>query len=101
MEASNLPEIEFKITVKRCSTNLWGEWMSNENLDSIKRDIETIKKNQIEMRNTITEMKNTLQRFNSTLDKAEDQISELEDKVEKYTKSEQQREKEFKKMRIV
>ena len=57
--------------------------------------------NQLDMKKTITEMKKTLEGFNGRLDKAEDWISELEDKVAKYTQSEQQKEKEFKKMGII
>ena len=77
MEASNLPETEFKRMVIKMLNKLRGRMDEhNENLNretvSIKKDIETIKKNQMEMENTITEMKNTLEGFNSRLDEAED-----------------------------
>ena len=45
MEASNLPETEFKIMVIRMLNELMGRMDEhNENLNSIKKDIETIKK---------------------------------------------------------
>ena len=40
---------------------------------SIKKNIEIIINNQTEMKNTTTEMKNTLKEFNSRLEEAEDQ----------------------------
>ena len=90
MEASHIPETEFRITVIRMQNEfMWRMDEHNQNLNreivSIKKDIETIKRNQTEMRNTTTEMKNTLEGFNSRLDEAEDRVSELEDKVAEYT----------------
>ena len=60
MEASNLPETEFKIMVIRMLNELRRRMDEhNENLNreivSMKKNIETIKKNQREMKNTITE----------------------------------------------
>ena len=77
IEASNLPETEFKVMIIKMLNEHMGRMDEhNENLNreivSIKKDIETIKKNQTEIRNTITEMKNTLEGFNNRLDKAED-----------------------------
>ena len=42
----------------------------NENLNSMKNDIETIKKNRLEVRNTIDEMKDTLEEVNSGGDRS-------------------------------
>ena len=46
MEASKLPNTEFKIMVTRMLKEL------SENLNSMKKDIETIKKNQSEVKDT-------------------------------------------------
>ena len=51
------------------------------------------------MKTVLSKVKSTLEEINSRLDEAEDQMSNLENKVEKDTKSEQQKGKDFKKMR--
>ena len=53
------------------------------------------------MKDTLTEMKNNLQGINSRVDEAENQISDLEYKETKISQSEQQKEKEIKKMKTV
>ena len=59
MEASNLPETEFKVMAIRM-------------LNSMKKDIENMKNNQSEMENNISEIKNELEGINSRLDEAKD-----------------------------
>ena len=53
------------------------------------------------MKNTITKVKITLQGINSTIGEAQNPISGLEYKEAENTQSEQQKEKESKKMRMV
>ena len=78
MEASNLSDREFRVTIIRI-------------LNSIK-NIETLKKkNQSEIKDKISEINYTLKGINSRLDEAEDRISVLEDKVEKNSQAEQQK----------
>ena len=85
IEASNLPDIDFKTMIIRMLKELSEHF--NKEIASIKKEIELIKKNQSEMKNTIPEMKTTLEGINSRLDEAEDQIRNLEDKVAENSQS--------------
>ena len=67
MEASNLPDTEFKRMVIR----MFKKLNENFNKETTKKDIATIKKNQSEMKNTISEINNALERLNSRLNEAE------------------------------
>ena len=58
MEASNLPNREFRVMIIRI-------------FDNTKKDIETIKKNQLKIKNGISETNNTLERINGRLNEAE------------------------------
>ena len=82
MEASNLPDTEFKKMVIRMLKEI-GENFKEfiENYSSTKKDIETINKSQSEIKNTIYEMKNTLERTNNRLAEAEDHFTHLKVKV--------------------
>ena len=62
MEASNLSDREFRVTIIRL-------------LNNMKKDIETIKKDQSEINNILSEINNTLEGINRRLDEAEDRIS--------------------------
>ena len=62
MEASRLPDTEFKTMVIRILREL------SETFNSIKKDIQTIKMNQSEMKDIQTEMKYNLQGINSRAD---------------------------------
>lgn len=84
MEATKLPDAEFKTMVIRMFEDLRGTIDDlNENLNeeavSSKRDIETIKR--ISQKGKISEIKNTLEGINSRLDESEDSISDLKDKI--------------------
>lgn len=56
MEASNMPDKKFKVTVRKMLTAL--ERTTNELRENFKKHIENIRKNQPELKNTITERKN-------------------------------------------
>ena len=76
MEATKIPDAEFKIIVIRMLKDLRGGMDDlSENLNkeivSIKNDIDTIKKNQSEIKTTISEIKNTLEGINSRSYEAE------------------------------
>ena len=80
MEASNLPNTEFKTLVIKMLKKL------SNNFNSITKDIETIN-NLLEMKNTIFKIKNILEEINNNkLDQAEDQVSDLEHRVAENTK---------------
>ena len=53
------------------------------------------------MKDTLVEIENNLQGINSRVDKAKNQINDLEHKEANNNQSEQQGEKESKKMRVV
>ena len=53
------------------------------------------------MKDTVTEIRNNLQGNNSTVDETNNQMNDLEHKEAKNNQSEQQKEKESYKMRIV
>ena len=58
MEASKLPDMEFKRMVIRIVKELTGNYKElSENYNSMKKEIETINKNWEEMKNTISEIK--------------------------------------------
>ena len=69
MEASNLPETEFKTLVIKILKKL-SENFNRERV-SIKKAIETRKMKLSEIKNTITELK-TIPKINKRLDEAED-----------------------------
>ena len=68
MEASTLPDIEFKTMMIRKPKLL------SENINSMKKDIKIVreKKKQSVMKNTTSEMKNTLEGINSWFGEPED-----------------------------
>ena len=72
MEASKLPDTEFKTTVIRMFKEL------SENFQKMKKDMEAIKMNQPEIMGTLTEMKTKLQGINRRVDEAENKISHLD-----------------------
>ena len=87
MKISNLSDSEFKTLVIRT-------------LKELSEDLKNLKKIQSEMKDTLIEIKNNLQGNNSRVDEAENQINNLEPKGAKTT-SQNKKEKESKKMRIV
>ena len=84
METSNLLNSEFKTLVIRMLDEL------SENVNSIKKDMETMEKNLSEINDILAEMKNNLQGINSR-DETKNQISNLEYKGEGNTQSEKQK----------
>ena len=87
MGISNLSDAEFKTRIVRM-------------LKELSEDLYSIKKIQSEMKDTLIEIKNNLQGNNNRVDEAENQINNLEPKGAKTT-SQNKKEKESKKMRIV
>ena len=93
LEASQLPDIEFKAVViwkLNELTENYQKLQGNFNeltakYNNTKKEIETNSKHQEEKKNTMSELKNTVEGIKSRLNEAEDQISQLEDKVEKKT----------------
>ena len=71
MQTSNLRDAEFKTLVIRMLDEL------SENVNSIKKDMETMEKNLSEINDILAEMKNNLQEINSRVDKSEQQTSDL------------------------
>ena len=69
--------------------------------ESINKDLEELKNKHTETNNKITELKNTLEGNNSRISEPEEWISELEDKMVEITSEEQNKEKEWKELRIV
>ena len=67
--------------------------------ETFNKDVEELKRNQAMMKNTINEMKNTLEGISSRITMAEEQISDLEDRKVGITAMEQNKEKEWKKMK--
>lgn len=79
----------------------WREELMNTVTTSTKRR-KILRKYQIEiieLKNRTIELKNTLEGSNSRLDEAEERISQLEGKTGEFIQSEQQKEKEWEKMR--
>ena len=105
METRNLLGAEFKTLVIRMLNELRrrvDEFYENFNIEKgNKNGGRKCKKDQSEMKNIIMEMKNVLEEISSRVAEAEHQISDLEDKVAENTQSEDQKEKNNKKMRIV
>ena len=87
MKISNLSDSEFKTLVIRT-------------LKELSEDLKNLKKIQSEMKDTLIEIKNNLQGNNNRVDEAENQINNLEPKGAKTT-SQNKKEKESKKVRIV
>ena len=67
--------------------------------ESIIKDLEELKNKHTETNNT--EIKNILEGINNRISEAEEWISELEDKMVEITSEEQNKEKEWKELRIV
>ena len=72
MEASNLPDTEFKTLVIRL-------------LKELSEDLKSIKKLQSETKDILIEIKNNLQGNNSRVDEAKNPINDLEHKEAKTT----------------
>ena len=70
VEASNLPDAEFKTVVIRM-------------LEELSEDLNSIKKIQSETKDALTEIKNNLQGNNSRMDEAKNQTNDLENKEAK------------------
>ena len=77
-EINNLPDQEFKATVK---TNAQWPWEKNreKHSENFNKELENLKKNQPELKNTVIEMKNMLEGINSRSGDTEECISNLED----------------------
>ena len=70
------------------------------NADSCKIELETIKRNQVKLENSFAEAKAELKAMNHKLNNAE-WISDMEDKIMEITQSEQQTERQKKKMKAI
>ena len=70
----------------------------DEHNENFNKEIENIKMIQSELKNSIIEMKNTLEGINSRLGYIEEHISDLKDRIIEITQSEQQKEKQIKKL---
>ena len=88
MEISNLSDAEFKTPFIRM-------------LKELSEDLSGIKRTQSETKATISEIKNNLQGHNNRVDEAKNQIKDLEHNEAKTNQSEQQEEKQSKKLRIL
>ena len=97
MEASHLPDTEFKTLVIRLFNELRTK--TDDLRENLHKELETMGKNKLKVRNIVTGMNNSLGGLNSTLDEAEAHISNLEDKAAENHQSEQQ--KEFKKKKRI
>ena len=69
--------------------------------ESINKDLEELKNKHTETNNSITKLKNTLEGISGRTSELEEWISELEDKIVEITSEEQNKEKEWKELRIV
>ena len=98
-EIGKLCEKEFRILIVKMIKNL--EKKTEKMQESINKDLDELKNEHTEKNNTITEIKNTLEEINSRIFEAEELISELEDKMVEITSEEQNKEKEWKELRIV
>ena len=98
-EIGKLREKEFRILIVKMIKNL--EKKTEKMQESINKDLDELKNEHTEKNNTITEIKNTLEEINSRIFEAEEWISELEDKMVEITSEEQNKEKEWKELRIV
>ena len=70
-------------------------------LRELSEDLSRTKKIQSEMNNTLFDIKKNLQRKNSRMDEAENQINDLEHEETKNSHWNNNKKKEFKKMRVV
>ena len=96
-EMNSLPDKEFKALVIGVLTKLGKR--SDELNEHFNKELENIKKTQSETKSSINEIKNTLEKMNSRLSGTEECIRDLEDRKMEITQSEQQKEKQVKKMK--
>ena len=97
MKMSNLPHKAFKETITRMLTEFGRMEELGKNFN---KDLENIWKNKSELKKTITEIKN-IEGINSRLDNTEEWKSDLEDRRVEITQPEQQKKKEFFKLRTI
>ena len=97
-EINNLPDKEFKALIIRMLIELRKR--TDENSENFNRELENMKKNEPELKNTIPEMKNTLGGNKQQTGDTEECISDLEVRIMEVTQSDQQKEKQIKRMRI-
>ena len=95
-EIGTLVEKKFRVMIIKMIQTLGNRIEKIQEM--LNKDLEELKSKQTMMNNTINEIKNSLEGINSRITEAEEQISDLEDKIMEMTATEQNKEKQMKRI---